>query len=439
MAALLVQQDRSRPLRLVKIVLLAVVAGTLMLLGTGPSTAASPAAASQAAPHAVALSGNAEAQAADDATGIRSRSLASAKSKKFSRVAVGGGHTCALEKSGQVRCWGSNKWLQTGDPKAGFITSKPVKVAGLPKLKSMSAGFRHNCGLTKDGRVFCWGENSSDELGVGAGSSAGCPVDTGCPKTSAKAVAVKLTGPTAVAAGTSFSCAISRGQQVLCWGLNEMGQLGNGTTTSRPSPAATPITGGASQLALGDEHACALLPKGEVRCWGANYYGQLGSGVKSFRSLEPVAVTLPAAASSITAGLRHTCAQLANGEVFCWGDNRVGQLGDGTKTARPAPTKISVSGVRALAAGGRNTCVINTSKKLKCWGDNGVGQLGLGNTKKKSGKKTVKKLASVSHTSINYAHVCAVSKGAVKCWGNNSHRQLGDRTKTNRYTPVKVK
>jgi len=439
MAALLAQQDRSRPLWLVRVVLLALAAGTLMLLGTGPSIAASPAAAGPAAPQADALTGNAAVQSSDDATGIRSRVFASAKSKKFSRVAVGGAHTCAIEKSGQVRCWGAKKWTQTGDPKAGYNTTKPVKVAGLPKLKSMSAGFRHNCGLTKDGRVFCWGENSSGELGAGAGSSAGCPVDTGCAKTSAKAVAVNLAQPTAVAAGTSFSCAISQGQQVLCWGRNEMGQLGNGTTTSRPSPVATPITGGASQLALGDEHACVLLPNGEVRCWGANYYGQLGSGLKSFRSLEPVAVTLPAAASSITAGLRHTCAQLTTGEVFCWGDNRVGQLGDGSKTARPAPTKISVSGVRALAAGGRNTCVINTSKKLKCWGDNGAGQLGLGNTKKKSGKKTVKKLASVSHTSINYAHVCAVSKGVVKCWGNNSHLQLGDRTSKNRYTPVKVK
>jgi len=363
-----------------------------------------------------------------------------AKKAKYVEVAVGGAHTCGLQSNGQVRCWGAKKWNQTNDPKPGFVTKKPIRVKGIPSLAEISAGFRHTCGVSKDGRAFCWGENSSGELGAGTTASSGCNSDTGCPNTKGRPVAVTGLGAvSSVVAGTQFTCAVSADSAVLCWGRNDRSQLGDGSTSLSLRPVPTAITTGAASLALGDQHACALVTGGEVRCWGANSYGQLGGGPREMIVAEPVTAELPGPAKAIVAGFRHTCAELTSGALYCWGDNRLGQLGDGTKTARPSPVKVSGSKIDSMAAGGRNTCVVTGKRKVQCWGDNGDGQLGQGKTKKLSGKKTVKKLSSVSRVSIGYAHVCAVSKGGIKCWGINPSFQLGNGANKPSYVPVSVK
>lgn len=129
---------------------------------------------------------------------------------------------------------------------------------------------------------------------------------------------------------------------------------------------------------MGDRHGCAVVAGGTVRCWGANDLGQLGNGTTT-SSLAPVVVSGLSGVSRVSAGLTHTCAVLAGGAVRCWGSNDSGQLGDGTTTNQTTPVTAVASGATSVSAGEFSTCAIVTGAAL-CWGGNGTGQLGLGDT-----------------------------------------------------------
>ena len=178
-----------------------------------------------------------------------------------------------------------------------------------------------------------------------------------------------------VAAGESHTCAINSAGGVVCWGWNEWGQLGDGTTTDRSSPV--PVVGlasGVTAIAVGGTHTCALAAGGQVMCWGMNADGQLGVGSTVLQLNVPWPVQgLGGGVVAIAAGGRHTCALAsAGGGVLCWGDNALGQIGDGTTTIRRAPTWVSglTSGVSAITAGGKHTCARTTGEAAKCWGEN---------------------------------------------------------------------
>ncbi len=172
---------------------------------------------------------------------------------------------------------------------------------------------------------------------------------------------------------------MTTGGGAFCWGWNSYGQLGDGTTTNRSTPV--PVTGlssGVVSLAAGSGHTCAVTTGGAARCWGWNSYGQLGDGTTTNRST-PVPVTgLPSGVASLAAGSGHTCAVTTGGAAKCWGWNSYGQLGDGTTTNRSTP--VPVTGlppeVASLAAGSGHTCAVTTGGTAKCWGYNFNGQLG---------------------------------------------------------------
>ena len=357
---------------------------------------------------------------------------------------------------------------------AGGFWSRPASASN---TTGIATGAFHSCAFDHTGRVSCWGDNSSGQLGDGTNDD------------STTAVEVEgLQGVLAIAAGRLHTCAITKVGGVVCWGANSDGQLGDGTTTSSNVPVDVddfPIPDFVSELALGMNHSCARRTSGEVKCWGQGSGGQLGDDSTS-SSTTPVYVcdvgaTAPCSpgnsnvltgATSLASGWKHSCAVVAAGAVKCWGWNNAGQLGDDQDCGTGACTTpvdvcadaacaTNLTGATDVVAGAffirGFSCAVTGSGGVKCWGDNSSGQLG---DDKQCGNACVtpvdvcansactSNLSGISTISaggdVFRGHTCAVTTGGLaKCWGGNSFGQLGDGsecidTQTFCTTPVDV-
>lgn len=240
----------------------------------------------------------------------------------------------------------------------------------------------------------------------------------------------------AVSAGVSHTCAITPEQTVKCWGLNSTRQLGDGTTTTRTRPVSVVgLPAGASSITAGLYHTCALV-SGAVYCWGENGSGQLGDGSVSLKTTPVRAVGL-GSVSMVSAGGQHTCA-VSDGAARCWGNNGRAQIGDGTATNRSRPTQVTglTSGVSAIGVGDSHSCAV-VSGAARCWGHNNYGQIGDGSSTQRASPVAVSGLSSGVTAIIGGGyHTCAVVSGTARCWGSNAYGQLGDGTTTQRPRPV---
>jgi alpha-tubulin suppressor-like RCC1 family protein len=315
-----------------------------------------------------------------------------------------------------VYCWGDNSSSQLGD---GTTTNRStmVKVAGVSNVASISAGDAHVCALITGGTVTCWGSNVSGELGVSSGSG---------PSTVAG-----LTDATAVTAGKNFSCAISTSQGVVCWGKNSGGQLGRGATTptSDSSPATvTGLTAGvASQVAAGLSHSCAVIASGGgVKCWGTAESDTPGTVLDDKNSYD-INYNTPGAP--------------------------IGGLGDGSvgfsvaiqTSTTPITVKINsstaLSDAVAISVGVGSACSITIDGTAYCWGNNNDGRVGNNRTDNNRGgigsprplyatpvqDSSANALIGVKSISINGKHGCAVTAtAAVACWGSRTYGEVGD-------------
>ncbi|MEP7121148.1 MAG: hypothetical protein ABJE95_09570 [Byssovorax sp.] len=196
-------------------------------------------------------------------------------------VAVGFGHSCAITGAKTVKCWGLDKYGELGNGAASEVPVKtPVDVKGLVSVAAIASSSLHTCALDTSGLVSCWGHNLDGELGNGTTADSSVPQGVmGLPD-----------GVTAIGVGTSHTCAVTKEGGVKCWGNNSFGQLGDGSIMKSSSPVDVQgLSSGVVAVALGFDHTCAVLTTGAVKCWGGNFYSQLGNGTTT-QSLVPVDV-----------------------------------------------------------------------------------------------------------------------------------------------------
>ncbi len=437
---------------------------------------------------------------------ISDSTAAAASTPPAVQIVAGGTHTCALTAEGGVVCWGANDFGQLGDGSTNQ-SDVPVAVLGLSSgVMSLGLAWGRTCALTTLGRVYCWGG------GYSSGGTSSVPVEF-----------IGLGNQVVqLAVGESHACALTSSGKVLCWGFNSEGQLGNGTFDNSPTPVVT-IAANAAQIAVSYYGSCAVMKNGEVLCWGDGGAGQLGDGVTGHKSNVPVNVLAVGGsrltgASQVALGLVFGCALVGSG-VQCWGINRFGQLGNGEiiNVSRPFAGPVlnslggpAMSGADQITTGESFACAHLTTGQVQCWGNNTMGQHGNGGAVNSGVPQTVRNPAGTAplegaasvttgswHTCIftnweavspfdcwgsNYmgqlgtgsvpdiyplprpvadisrlaggggggmglekqivaggAHTCALTTGeGLKCWGANTYGQLGDGTTTDRLNPVDV-
>jgi alpha-tubulin suppressor-like RCC1 family protein len=352
-------------------------------------------------------------------------------------ISAGNDATCAIRGDGTVRCWGRGTDGQLGNG-LGTSSATPVLVSsagGALARARIAAGWYTSCALTPQGSIYCWGRNQDGELGIGTSS----PYST-------TPVQVPFLYAADVAVGVDHVCALRMGS-VSCWGNNDEGQLGTGDQVDRYSPTFVPGITQVVAITAGYQHTCALVAAGNVWCWGRNLSGQIGDGnpigtVSHY--LSPIRVGPPGGhplgnVVTISARAEGTCAVLANGTVQCWGLNSSGQLGDGTTTSRSTPAPVlGLSGVTAISAAGiAQACVVLDDGQARCWGDNGFGQLGDGTSTSSSSPVAVANVTHAVDIAVHGSHACVLQSDArVWCWGNNTSGQLGNGTTIGSNVPV---
>jgi alpha-tubulin suppressor-like RCC1 family protein len=250
---------------------------------------------------------------------------------------------------------------------------------------------------------------------------------------------------TSVTGGEAQACALTTDGAVFCWGANWQGRLGDGTYTDRR--VATPATGmttGVAKVVTGKGHTCALKTNGQVWCWGRNWSGQLGDGTTTEHNTG-AQITWPIqpapAITDVVCGEEFTCVVTGTGGAFCFGENGYGQLGDDTTTDRATPTPVTgmAAQVADVEAGAQHTCLIKDDHGLWCWGSNYYGRVGDGSSTERHLPVAVTNLdAEVTTAAGGRRSTCAIKAGLLYCWGYNYYGQVGDGTTSDRYVATAV-
>lgn len=401
-------------------------------------------------------------------------------------LAAGSAHSCVPLNTGHVKCWGNNGSGRLGD--ATIIERKtPSLVSGAVLFQDVEAGTAHSCGHDDAGSIFCWGSNTNGRLGNNSTQLSSEPIKVHLP--------IGVTSRQ-IALGDAHTCALLDNNEVMCWGSNSNGKLGDGTNAQRLVPtkvvqlrdgpgesvnSESDIThnaatvhaafatrdvsshrlleygtdeflsgdtqtidlghfGSVAYIASGANHSCIVIAGGHVKCWGDNSDGALGTGDTTHET-KPVDVqNIGGLARLVAVGTTHSCAVMATGSLKCWGDNSSGQLGDASLLSKTQPVSVNISGVVDAVLGDGFTCALQVGGTVSCWGSNSLGQLGrVGTSSSTPIAVTVDSDHTVMSLSASSSQICAVlSNATVKCWGEEIEGVAAPGTFTSSVADVSV-
>ncbi|MEU8539613.1 Ig-like domain repeat protein [Streptomyces sp. NPDC048717] len=333
--------------------------------------------------------------------------------------------------------WGYNSrgQLGTGTTNTRYLPGNVTLPEGV-ELTALAASGYFSMALTSDGRVLAWGENGFGQLGDGTTTDHLTPVYADIPAG---------TTITAIDTGQYFSLALTSDGRVLAWGLNAVGQLGDGTSANSSTPVEVLIPDGVqiTDISAGSGTGVALTSDGRVLGWGDGVNGEMGNGTTGYNRT-PVYASLPPGteATDVSAGQAHVLALTSDGHALAWGYNSSGELGDGTTTQRYTPVPVDLpAGVRltAVEVSSYYSLALTADGRVLAWGANNFAQLGDGTTTRRSTPVYTALPAGVRITALSagvYTELALTANGRVYAWGYNNWGQVGDGTSIQRSTPV---
>jgi alpha-tubulin suppressor-like RCC1 family protein len=378
----------------------------------------------------------------DSAVPVREHTHAS----DWTAVSTDWDHTCAVKTDHTLWCWGSNDYGQLGN---GTTTDSAVPVREHTHANDWAAvsaggnvecdpssgcyGLGYTCAVKNDHSLWCWGLNDSGQLGDGTTTSSAVPVREHS----------HASDWAAVSASVYHTCAMKTDHTLWCWGYNGSGELGDGTTTESDIPVREHSHAGDwAAVSAGGGHTCAVKTDHTLWCWGSNGTAELGNGTTTNSTVPVRERTHASDWAAVSAGEAYTCAVKTDHTLWCWGDNGSGELGIGVTASSAVPVRehSHASNWTAVSAGEDHTCAVKTGHTLWCWGDNGTGQLGDGGPTTRSDVPVQERTHASDWAAVSAGgdYTCAVKTDhSLWCWGDNGHGELGDGTTTDSAVPVR--
>ena len=353
----------------------------------------------------------------------------------YKKVSAGEEHSCAIADTGELWCWGSSSEGQLGigeeqgDSCGGNVQCKvsptlvsfEVELGRIAQWSELSAGQDVTCAtLATDSSLWCWGSNDSGRMGAESQISG-----------SREPYLVNEGSFTHLEIEQRSGCAIASDRSLWCWGDNGQGQSNpSSQETTQYGPAKLQFASEWSDVAMGFAHACATKANGDLWCWGSNSDGQLGNGETGFAAPPQVVASSTA---EVTAFNNSSCAHTEEQKLLCWGRNNQGQLGLGDETGQDilSPAPVAGDQVFVQVSGGESfACGITDSGRLFCWGQNNYEQLGIGadsnDVSRVYAPTQVGTNSDWASVSVGQRHACAIkTSGTLWCWGDNNRGQLG--------------
>ena len=357
-------------------------------------------------------------------------------------VVNGDGTSCLILDTLELLCWGHNNRGQLGDYST-FDSFSPMTVGfdDITSVSDVALGFQFTCAIINQGDVYCWGNNNYGQSGGESSSEILSP----------NLVLAADGDPTvylSTSSSSNFICALKYSGALLCWGDNSDGQLGTANFSFSNEPQLIQLTDNLSfeQIDVGPDYACGISNNSQLYCWGSNSNGKLGIGSDNYSSFQkPQLVVMPDnnQISKIALAWDHSCAIDKSGNILCWGANSFSQLGTGNQLGTLSPVYSSTpsnSKSTEIYLDGWRTCALMSDSSIYCWGDNTAGQIGDGsNSNRLQPTRTALPIGEpVTSFSMSWGHSCAIlNQTSVWCWGVNGGI-LGDGEREDSNQPVQV-